>query len=216
MRLEPDAPEPIHDLGLALQASGRLEEALACFEKVLDVDPAFLSVRPQSREIVDRCRLASIRSEVAPARGALERGSGVAWAALDALGDAARRGPRVARRVRSPAWLFVAFAIGYLAFRVAPPYATHFRFQDRIREIARVPIRNDLEIHARLMREIEELGLAPFVPPEACEISTGTSFRTVVCRYRRPIRLLPGLAPEVTWRARVEVPVLFGPDPVFY
>jgi Flp pilus assembly protein TadD len=216
VRLEPGAPEPHHDLGLALQASGRVAEAMACFEKALDLDPAFLSVRPESREIVDRCRLATVRSEVALTRGPMQRGAGAAWAAVDALHEAAAGGHGTVRRLRSPLWLFVAIALGWLASCVLPPYAAHFRFQDRLREIARIPIHDDLAVQARLMREVEELGLAPFVHAGDCAITTGTTFRSIVCEYRRPIRLAPGLAPELRWRARVEVAVLFGPETIFF
>lgn len=215
-RLAPDAPEPHHDLGLLLQATGRVTDAVACFEKTLDLDPAFLSVRPESREIVDRCRLQELRAEVARPRSAAGRGRDAAWAAVDALHDAASAGPRAARRLRSPAWLLAFLAVGYLAFRVVPPYAAHFRFQDRMREIARVPIHDDLAVHARPMREVQELGLAAYVHDGDCSITTGTSFRTIVCAYRRPIRLVPGFEPQLAWRARVEVAVIFGPDTIFF
>jgi hypothetical protein len=165
---------------------------------------------------VDRCRLEALRAEMAPKRGALSRGAGAAWSAVDAVHEAATRGPRLKRRFRAGSSVFLALALGYLAWRVAPPYAANFRFQDRMREIARVPIRNDLEIHARLMREVEELGLSAWLRPEDCAITTSSTFRSIVCQYRRPIAFFPGVAPRVSFRARVEVAVLFGPDTIFF
>jgi Flp pilus assembly protein TadD len=216
VRLAPDSPEAHHDLGLALAASGRGAEAVATFEKTVELDPSFLGARPASREIVDRCRLEALRSEMAPRRSTLARGAAAALSAVDAIHEAARGGPRLARRVLGGWTLFAALLIAYLCIRVVPPYAAHFRLQDRMREIARVPLRDDGEIHARLMREVEELGLVAWVHPDDCAIGTKTSFRTIVCVYQRPIPLVPGFAPRVSFRARVEVAVIFGPDTTFF
>jgi hypothetical protein len=95
-------------------------------------------------------------------------------------------------KVTSFLWLFLFLMLGYATWNVAPVYFANWTFKDKMRDVAhRHPkMHPDASIHAELMKEARDRGLADYLP--SCEIKSTEANRRIICEYEREVNVLPG------------------------
>jgi Flp pilus assembly protein TadD len=205
-RLRPDDPQGHLELGDVLYGLGRDAEALAAYDEAVRLLPSCLLDRPSSRENREAIHLERLKEEIGaearPARGA------PLWAAFFTGGRVLRG---LVPRPRNAAWVLVAcLVLGRAGWAVLLPCVDYWSFKDKVSEIAGAPIRGDEEILELVMGAAAERGLEAQVKESSCSVETRGKWRVIRCEYDRQIQLLPGVAPTLHFRFKVERPFFAG------
>ncbi len=212
------APEDagvLFDLGDACFAAGNAAEAEEAWDRGALLDPPLAASRTGSRESRRALAQERLREEMAAER---VRSSpvGAALAASDHLRESIERW-----RVWTPRGLgrLALFGVGLLALRalfvVAPHYIANFSLRDDVARAARTASKDDSLVHERVMSAVREHGRDPYVRPESVHVEYNGRLRRIELLYAVPVDLLPGFRRSLSFRIRVEEPVLIAPDTTF-
>jgi hypothetical protein len=127
----------------------------------------------------------------------------------------------VAARMAALAVLSAALVFGYAASQVFPPYAAHYRLQDRATVIVRAHAAHSdapgdtRELRTALMQAVRGQGLEPYLADGDFHIDSTVSRIRLSCRYGVAVEILPGLRHTLRFRLHVEEPVLPKPGTIF-
>ena len=127
----------------------------------------------------------------------------------------------VAARIAVLAVLVVTAAVSHAAWRVATPYAAHYRLQDRTIAIVRThAARSDVpgdtpELRSALMHAVRGQGLEGHIRDGDFKIESTASRLRISCRYLVTVQILPGVRHTFPLRLHVEEPVLPRPETIF-
>jgi hypothetical protein len=127
----------------------------------------------------------------------------------------------IAARIAALAVVILAAAASLASWRVATPYAAHYRLQDRavaaVRTYAaRTEVPHDSpELRSALMHAVRDQHLDGQIQDGDFEIEATTFRLRISCRYHVSVQILPGVRHTFPFRLHVEVPVLPKPQPIF-
>jgi hypothetical protein len=90
-------------------------------------------------------------------------------------------------------WLLLFVILGWATWNIAPVYFANWTFKDKMRDLAHAhpSIRPDAVIHADLMKEARDRGIADYLG--SCDIKSTESSRRIICEYTREVQVLPGI-----------------------
>jgi hypothetical protein len=110
---------------------------------------------------------------------------------------------RAAGHLSRPVWPAVIATLLYAAWGTGRPYLDHFGLQDKMLDVCRLPraTNPDERILDRLMKEVREQQLEPYIGRGSFQVTTTDVRRRITLEYDREIRLLPGLTRKVHFRA---------------
>jgi hypothetical protein len=92
-------------------------------------------------------------------------------------------------------WLAALAAFAYGAWNFVPAYYAHYQLQDKALEYCRImpsPTTTNEIIMQKIMRDVRDLGLAPYVFPANIKIDTRENSRGIKIEYQRDIPIFPG------------------------
>jgi hypothetical protein len=124
-------------------------------------------------------------------------------------------------RAASLAALLAAVAVSHAAWMVVPPYAAHYRLQDRAAVILRTHASHSEapgdtpELRSALMHAVRGQGLEAHIADGDFEIESTVSMVRMSCLYQVNVEILPGMRHMFHFRLRVEEPVLPKPQTIF-
>lgn len=97
-------------------------------------------------------------------------------------------------RIGSILGFIVLIAVGMAAWHVVPAFVADYTFADKMHEIARLNRYqyNDEAIMGLVMKEASRQRIDVFLGRDGCKIMTRETSRTIDCKYRREIEILPG------------------------
>jgi hypothetical protein len=127
----------------------------------------------------------------------------------------------IAARIAALAVVLVAAAASFACWRVATPYAAHYRLQDRAVGVvrayaARTEVPHDSpELRSALMREVRDQRLEAHIGDADFQIEATVSRLRISCPYQVSVQILPGVRHTFPFHLHVEVPVLPKPQPIF-
>ena len=205
------------DLGDALFAAGRNEEAEAAYERGVSLEPRVAASREGSRTAAQAIRLRRAQRELLAERGGslgVSLWSGVlsaAHASRPALGFLGRT---PARRISTAVVAMLVFLVGRGALVLLPHYVAHHRLYDEIVRLARDPNYDDGRVREETLRALHTYGRDRYVRPDDVRVEGRHLVRHVDFRYDVPMNLLPGITTRIPFRIRVEEPFLTEPAPI--
>jgi len=207
IRRQPYDPHGHLDLGDFLNAQGRSDDALAAYDEAVRLDPGCLRERPESHESREAIRLQQlreeVRSEAQPRHPAVQL-----WKGLLAAGHALRG---VVPKPKGAVWALLALVLlGRVTWATSIPYVDYWLFRDKVAEIAGAPVRDDAEVLQLILQAASERGLEDHVKADNCSVETRGKWRIIRCEYSHPLQLLPGVAPTLRFRFKVERPFFAG------
>lgn len=213
IRRWPEQADPYLKLAEVFHEAERPAEATRALDEAQRLDPAAIARSPRSREIRDALRLRGVRKKILSER-ASRRGSKVSDGVVRLFELAGDFRPRL--QVLSAVAVLVALGLGWLSWKVAPHYFTHYLFEDDIAVVARSPVRDDAVVRDRLRHTARRRGLAERLDVERCQIATRPGWRHITCDYGVRAHVLPGLWRTLRFELDVEQPYLVGPDPIVF
>jgi Flp pilus assembly protein TadD len=207
IRRHPDDPQGHLDLGDLLNSQGRTADALAAYDEAVRLDPGCLRDRPGSHESREAIRFQQlreeVRSEARPRHPAVQLWKGL-LAAGHALGG-------VVPHPKGAVWALLAVVLlGHVTWATSIPYLDYWMFKDKVAEIAGAPVREDAEVLQLVLQAAHERGLEGYVKADSCSVETRGKWRIIRCEYTHPLRFLPGVAPTIHFRFKVERPFFAG------
>jgi Flp pilus assembly protein TadD len=207
IRRHPDDAQGHLDLGDLLNAQGRSADALAAYDEAVRLDPGCLRDRPKSHESREAIRLQQlreeVRSEARPSHPAVQL-----WKGLLAAGHALRG---MVPNPKGVGWALLALVLlGRVTWVTSIPYFDYWMFKDKVAEIAGAPVREDAEVLQLILQAANERGLEDYVKADSCSIETRGKWRIIRCAYNQPLQLLPGVAPTLRFRFKIERPFFAG------
>jgi hypothetical protein len=128
----------------------------------------------------------------------------------------------LAARLAALAVIVAAAAVGHATWKVATPYAAHYRLQDRATSIVRThAARSDRpgdspELRGALMHAVRGQGLQGQIRDGDFGIEATPSRFRISCRYLVTVQILPGIRHTFPLLLEVEEPVLPKPQPIFH
>jgi hypothetical protein len=143
-----------------------------------------------------------------------------AWVVLPILVAIERR-DWITARIAGFVALLGTVALSHAAWKVVPPYAAHYRLQDRAAAIVRMhnargPAPGDTpELRSALMHAVRSQGLESHVGDGDFDIESTASLVRVTCLYLVSVEIFPGLSHTFRFRLNVEEPVLPKPQTIF-
>jgi Flp pilus assembly protein TadD len=207
IRRHPEDPQGHLDLGDLLNSQGRSVEALAAYDEAFRLDPGCLRDRPESHESREAIRLQQLREEVRSEAQPSHPGVQL-WKGLLAAGHALRA---VVPSPKGTVWVLLALVLlGRVTWVTSIPYVDYWLFKDKVAEIAGAPVREDAEVLQLILQAANERGLEDHVKADSCSVETKGKWRIIRCEYSHPVQLLPGVAPTLRFRFKVERPFFAG------
>lgn len=102
-------------------------------------------------------------------------------------------------------WLGVLVAFVYGCWNFIPAYYAHYTLRDRAEEFARLhpSMHRDDAIQQKVMKEVRELRLDPWIYPQNIRVTTRDSSRQIAISYEREIPIVPGF--KYTWNRPIQV-----------
>jgi hypothetical protein len=127
----------------------------------------------------------------------------------------------IGARIAALVVVLAAAAVSFATWRVAEPYAAHYRLQDRAVGVVRayaarteVP-RDSPELRSALMHAVRDQRLERHIGEGDFQIEATASRLRVSCPYRVSVQILPGLRHTFPFHLHIEVVVLPKPQPIF-
>jgi hypothetical protein len=113
-------------------------------------------------------------------------------------------------RLSSLIWLVVLIAFGYAVWHVVPIYFAGYSLVDKMNEMARAPKYNhpDDKIVDKLMSEVRERRLDPYITRSAFKVVTLDHSRRISVEYHVPIQVLPGYTRTFHFKHDVDQPII--------
>ena len=206
-RLRPEDPQGHLELGDVLYALGRDAEALAAYDEAVRLAPGCMRDRPSSHEMREAIRLKRLREEISSEAPRAGRTASL-WTVFFAGSHALRR---LVPSPRNAVWMLLACALlGRVAWAVLVPCVDYWSFKDKVAEIAGAPVRENGEVLELVRGAAAERGLEAQVKENSCSIETRAKWRIIRCEYDQRVELLPGIAPTIRFRFKVERPFFAG------
>jgi len=123
---------------------------------------------------------------------------------------AARRNETGGSTISNIVWLLIVAGTIYAAVNVVPVYYDHYTLQDKALEFSRlhpsVPGNKDEQLHAKLMKEVRELRLDPYIYQQNVHIVTRETSRMITIEYSREATVLPGVKHTFNQKIVVDSP----------
>ena len=127
----------------------------------------------------------------------------------------------IASRIAALVVVLLASAASFACWRIATPYAAHYRLQDRtVAAVRTYAARTDAprdspELRSALMHAVRDQRLEAHIADGDFQIEATVSRLRVSCPYQVSVQILPGLRHTFPFRLHVEVLVLPKPQPIF-
>jgi hypothetical protein len=127
----------------------------------------------------------------------------------------------IAARLAALAVVLVTAAVSHAAWKVATPYAAHYRLHDRTVAIVRTHAARSHapgdtpELRNALMHAVRDEGLEAQIRDADFTIESTVIRLRVSCRYFVTVQILPGVRHTFPLRLHVEEPVLPKPETIF-
>jgi len=118
----------------------------------------------------------------------------------------ARHGEKGGSTLSNIFWLVALVAFGYACWNFIPAYYNHYSLHDRALEYCRQmpgPNATDSIIIQKLMRDVEELKLDPYIYPQNIKVTTKEGSRAIRIEYQREIPIVPGY--KYSWNKPIDV-----------
>lgn len=216
LRLDPRQAAGHFDLGDALFASGSHAEAEAAYERGAALGPGVAASRPQTQVAWNSIRLERTRDELG-ALAAPSLVSPVLARSLDLLHRIDRWLDVVAtpgRRAATAGLVLLVLLFARVTLVVLPHYVAHYRLQDEVVELSRMPTRDDARVLQGVLDAARRHGRDRYLAAEAVRVSADRDRRRVAFRYEVELSLLPGLVARLPFRVEVEQPFVTEPEPI--
>jgi Flp pilus assembly protein TadD len=192
------------DLAEALFRLGRDQEAHAAFHDAIEISPSCLDGRPAARAALLALEAASLREELPPERSLLAATLTPLLVAAAFVATAMRHLFFFRRRLTAALFSAVLAVCVYPLWHLAPVYARHYLFVDDLGAVASTPLGSDRDVHERLMHVVHQRGLEDVIDADSCQIASAPRWRTINCRYKVSVPLLPGVRRWLTFEPSVE------------
>jgi hypothetical protein len=113
-------------------------------------------------------------------------------------------------RLSSFIWLVVLIGFGYAVWNVGPVYFAGYSLVDKMNEMARAPKYNhpDEKILDKLMVEVRERRLDPYITRSSFKVQTLDHSRRIAVEYDVPINVLPGFTRTFHFQHDVDQPII--------
>jgi hypothetical protein len=85
--------------------------------------------------------------------------------------------------------------VGWVAWKVAPVYISHYSFNDKVEEICRTPaykIRQPEQINEMLLKAVREAQMDEWITRQSFVVTSNETRRTIKLYYEREVEILPG------------------------
>jgi hypothetical protein len=113
-------------------------------------------------------------------------------------------------RLSSLIWLLVLVGFGWATWHVGPVYFAGYSLVDKMNEMARAPKYNhpDDKILDKLMVEVRERRLDPYITRSSFKVNTYENSRRISVEYDVPIDVLPGYKRTFHFKHDVDQPII--------
>jgi len=200
----PQDPAIHVDLAEALFRLGRDQEARAAFQEALEISPSCLDGRPEAREAFLDLQAASLREDYSPERSLLAAALTLLFGALVAFASAVRHLFSFRHRLAAALCSAALVVSVYPLWHLTPVYVRHYLFVDDLGAVASTPLGSDRDVYDRLMHVVHQRGLENAIDAGGCQIVSAPRWRTITCRYKVGVLLLPGVRRWLAFETAVE------------